>query len=129
MPSLRNGNVTARECAACHGPLPAGRARQWCSDACRQSAYRARHTPTVTAPTMPAKTPRRPHTIYQCPNCETRLLGTQRCQDCGAFMTRIGYGGTCPCCDEPIAFNELLATEIAIATQNVTPPNYAHTQT
>ena len=129
MPSSRNANVTARECAACHGPLPAGRARQWCSDACRQSAYRTRHTSTVTAPTMPANTPRRPHTIYQCPNCETRLLGTQRCQDCGAFMTRIGYGGTCPCCDEPIAFNELLTAQNPVTAQTVTPPNYAHIRT
>ena len=129
MPSSRNANVTKRECAACHAPIPAGRARQWCSDACRQGAYRARHTPAVAAPTIPAKTPRRPHTVYQCPNCETRLLGTQRCQDCGAFMTRIGFGGSCPCCDEPVGFDELRANENPVATQTVTHPNYAHTTT
>ena len=129
MPSSRNVNVTEQECAACRGPLPAGRARQWCSDACRQGAYRNRHTPTVTAPTIPAKTPRRPHTIYQCPNCETRLLGTQRCQDCGAFMTRIGYGGTCPCCEEPLTFDELLDNENPDAAEIVTPPKYTHITT
>ena len=128
MPSSRNGNVTERECAACHAPLPAGRARQWCSNACRQNVYRNRHTPTLAAPAIPTNTPRRPHTIYQCPNCETRLLGTQRCQDCGTFMTRIGHGGTCPCCDEPVTFDELLGNETLVAPQTVTPPSYADTR-
>lgn len=105
----RNANVTARECAVCAGPLPAaGRTRRWCSNACRQAAFRARHSQPVSPPALPAKTARRPHTIYQCPDCETRLLGTQQCPDCGTFMTRIGLGGLSPCCDEPITFEELL---------------------
>ena len=129
MSSLRNVNVTERQCAVCQGPLPAGRARQWCSDACRQAAYRNRHTPAVTAPVIPAKTPRRPHTIYQCPNCDARTLGSQRCDECNIFMTRIGYGGTCPCCDEPITFDELLGNKNLDTAKIVRPPEYTQTTT
>jgi len=38
----RNGTVTA-SCGVCDAPLPTGRQRLWCSDACRQSAWRRRH--------------------------------------------------------------------------------------
>lgn len=37
-------------------------------------------------------------------------------------MTRIGYGGTCPCCDEPITFQELLGNENPDPTKTVNPP-------
>lgn len=48
-----------------------------------------------------------PHTVYECPDCGTRLLGTQRCPDRATFMTRIGLRGTGKCCDETITFEEL----------------------
>ena len=35
-------------------------------------------------------------------------LGQQRCEDCGVFMRHIGFGGLCPCCDEPLAAIELV---------------------
>ena len=60
-------------------------------------------------PYAPAR-PRRPATVYECPECELRLLGTQRCPDCGSFMTKLGLGGLCSNCDEPVTFDELLAT-------------------
>ena len=101
MPSLRNANVTTRGCPVCGGPFPAGRARRWCCDACRQAAYRARHAPAVTARPSLRGCPRRPRTVYACPQCDTRLLGVQRCPDCATFMTRVGPGGICPCCSEP----------------------------
>ncbi|HEV8652154.1 MAG TPA: hypothetical protein VG276_22870 [Actinomycetes bacterium] len=103
----RNGTVTAA-CGVCGGPLPPGRVRRWCSDACRQAAWRRRHTPSPTSPELPATRSRRTSTVYECPDCQTRLLGTQRCQDCGTFMRRLGPGGHCPCCDEPVTINELL---------------------
>jgi len=105
MPS-RNDSVTA-PCAVCGGPLPPGRARRTCSDACRQALWRRRHQPTLTPPALPVNSPRKPHTIYECPDCGTRLLGQQRCE-CGTFMRRVGPGGTCPCCSEPVAFDELI---------------------
>jgi len=51
---------------------------------------------------------RKPATVYECPVCETRLLGTQRCEECGVSMRRLGLGGLSPCCDEPVTFEELL---------------------
>lgn len=107
MTSSRNDTVTAA-CAACAGPLPTGRTRTTCSDACRQALWRRRHQTPLTQPTVPAGQPRRPHTIYACEDCGTRTLGDQRCEDCGTFMHRVGPGGLCPCCDEPVTVDELL---------------------
>ena len=103
----RNGNVT-EPCLACGGPLPPGRPRTTCSDACRQTVWRRRHQTPATVPELPAHQPRKPRTVYQCDNCDTRTLGNQRCEECNTFMRAIGPGGRCPCCDEPITFNELL---------------------
>lgn len=102
----RNDPVTPA-CSICGGLLPAGRLRITCSDACRQAAWRRRHQPPVSPPALPPAQPRKPHTVYQCPNCDTRLLGEQRC-DCGTFMRRLGPGGLSPCCGEPVTFEELL---------------------
>ena len=89
-------------------PLPAGtRARSWCSEACRQAGWPRRHQPDTAPPTLPPGQPRRPATVYQCDRCDTRKLGVQRCEECGTFMRRAGYGGLCPCCKEPIAFDEM----------------------
>ena len=103
----RNGTVTA-SCGVCDAPLPTGKQRLWCSDACRQSAWRRRHTTTVAPVELSAARSRREQTVYECPECETRLLGEQHCQDCGTFMRRLGSGGLCPCSGEPITINELL---------------------
>ncbi len=107
--SSRNGSVTDR-CVVCEGPLPAGRPRRTCSDACRQTAWRRRHQrPSPGFETLPAPSRTKDHTVYQCPACDTRLLGEQRCE-CGSFIRRLGPGGLCPCCDEPVTFEELLNT-------------------
>lgn len=103
----RNTPVTAT-CCICQGPLPPGRPRRTCSDACRQAAWRQRHQPKPPTPTLPANRPRKPATVYECPDCQTKLLGTQICPDCHTFMRRLGLGGTCPGCDEPLTFDELL---------------------
>ncbi|MDQ2846114.1 MAG: transposase [Actinomycetota bacterium] len=79
-------------------------------DACRQAAWRRRHQPAPSTPVLPASRPRKPHTVYECPECEARLLGTQTCADCHTFMRRLGPGGSCSSCDEPITFHELLDT-------------------
>jgi hypothetical protein len=43
--------------------------------------------------------------------CESRYLGEQRCDDCGVFCRRIGFGGTCPHCDEAVAVEDLMGAE------------------
>ena len=58
---VRNVSVTAA-CGVCGGPLPAGRSRRWCSDACRQSAFRIRRAAPL--PVQPTKA----DTVYECPS-------------------------------------------------------------
>ena len=104
----RNGSVTP-SCLACGGPLPAGRPRATCSDRCRQALWRRRHqSPPALADLPPAGVSRKHATVYECPECEARLVGEQRCE-CGAFMRRLGRGGYSPCCGEVITVEELLA--------------------
>jgi len=57
---------------------------------------------------MPPRMPR-PRTVYQCPECDNRYLGEQYCSDCGRFCRRVGAGGPCPNCEEPVAISDLLA--------------------
>jgi hypothetical protein len=100
----RNVGVTTR-CPVYGAPFtPVGRQRV-CSAACRQAAWRLRQAAPV--PGIPLRTPRAA-TIYECPACETRYLGAQRCPDCGTFCRRAGPGGPCPYCDEPVLLADLL---------------------
>ena len=46
--------------------------------------------------------PRRFNGIHQCPDCQARYPGQQRCEDCNTFCTRLGVGGPRPCCQEVI---------------------------
>ncbi len=104
-PPSRNVAVTI-PCPICGQPFsPVGR-QQVCSAACRQAAWRRRHpTPQVAA--VPPRAPRSA-TIYACPSCDARYLGQQRCPDCGVFCRRVGPGGLCPHCDQPVALADLL---------------------
>jgi hypothetical protein len=107
-PPSRNDAVTmARSvCPVCGRPFrPVGR-RRFCSDACRQTAWRRRHS--IPLPPVPAR-PGRAAVVYECPACGTRLLGEQRCADCNVFCRRVGPGGSCPHCDEPVAVADLLS--------------------
>lgn len=90
---------------------PTGR-QKFCSDACRAAACR-RHRDTAGPPLVAPRTqPRRPITVYECNTCGRRAVGEQRCADCTTSMRSVGIGGSCPCCDEPVAVAELLAEEV-----------------
>jgi hypothetical protein len=100
----RNDGVTIA-CLTCgRSFVRRGRAR-FCSPACRQAAWRQRH-PTAVPP-LPSRAPR-PATVYQCPVCDTRYLGQQWCPDCQRFCRRLGPGGPCPHCEEPVVLSDLL---------------------
>ena len=55
--------------------------------ACRQAAWRRRRA--APRPAQPAKI----DTVYECPQCQTRYLGVQRCEDCNTWCRRLGAGG------------------------------------
>jgi hypothetical protein len=94
-------------CPVCQQPFtPAGR-RRYCADRCRKTAFRRRHQDQPGPVTVPAARSRPGHTVYRCPDCDQRLLGEQRCPDCSTFARRIGPGGPCPHCDEPVAIADL----------------------
>ena len=86
--------------------------QRYCTDNCRKTAWTRRHTSTaaVTEPAVPQAIRRRDVTIYACPTCETRYHGEQWCHDCNQPCTRVGLGGTCPNCAEPVAISDLIDT-------------------
>ena len=86
---------------------PLGR-QTYCSGACRAAAYRRRRDAVRPPVFVPTAQLRRPITVYECDSCGARDLGTQYCGECRTFMRRVGLGGCCPACDEPIAVTELL---------------------
>jgi hypothetical protein len=103
----------ARRCSGCGQTFaPTGR-QVHCSTACRKRVFRAPHAVDVVVelpvrraaadPTAPART-RREHTVYECPDCGERQLGTQRC---GRFGRAVGLGGACPGCGEPVTIGDL----------------------
>ncbi len=95
-------------CPVCQARFtPTGR-RAYCSTACRKTAFRRRHQQAGPAViTVPTARPRREITVYECPDCGERLLGEQRCPDCHTFARRVGAGGSCPHCEQPVAFLDL----------------------
>lgn len=44
--------------------------------------------------------------IYECSDCGERSTD-RRCPDCNLFSRRLGDGGNCPNCDEPVLVQEL----------------------
>ena len=95
-------DVTMR-CLTCGATFTASGRRRYCSDACRQAAWRQRQ-PTLTQSAKPAQ---RADTVYQCPHCDARYLNEQRCSDCNTFCHRLGPGAPCPHCDEPVTIADL----------------------
>jgi hypothetical protein len=108
---LRHDAVTI-PCPRCGQPfVPTGK-RRYCSHACKAAAYRRRHAAIATPIVLPPARPRKPVTVYECDTCGTQAVGHQRCDQCGTFMRRVGLGGHCPHCDEPVAVTDLLAEEV-----------------
>ena len=114
-------SVTAPGCPACGAPLPTGRARRFCSPACRQAAYRRRHQSATHQAVLPPRRSRLEGTIYQCPACDARYLAEQWCPDCSRPCKRLGAGGTCPNCEEMITVEEVIPDAVASSPLRLQP--------
>ena len=104
-------------CSVCSNPLPSARAR-FCSAACRQRAFRLRHTDrsvpdeAVLRDTLRRQRTLVAHTVYACPSCDERFVGIRRCPECHLFGRALGLGGLCPECETPILLADLLGEEV-----------------
>ncbi len=99
------GATATMVCPVCSATFERGGRQRFCSTGCRQTAWRRhRHAPIEAVVTQS-------DTVYECPTCDARYLGDQRCDDCNTWCRRIGPGGNCPCCDEPIAIADLLTPD------------------
>jgi hypothetical protein len=110
----RNDAETISPRRLCRCPVrgagfPRNRRQRYCSPACRQTAWRARHTnPAAPAATTTTHRPRRDTTVYARDQCQQRYLGQQWCPDCHRPCHRVDIGGLCPHCDEPVTVTDLL---------------------
>lgn len=117
-PALRYPPRPPATCVLCNAPRLSGRGRS-CSAACRQRAFRLRHTalPAFEDGLLRNALRRRAtlteHTVYECPICETRFLGERRCPECNRFCRVVGLGGACPDCEQPVVLSELLELEVS----------------
>lgn len=99
---LRYDSVTMI-CPVCGSAFATSGRRRYCSDACKQKAWRdQRAQPQVSGRVASVDT------VYACPSCETRYLGERRCPDCNLFTKSLGPGAPCPHCDEPIALTDII---------------------
>jgi predicted RNA-binding Zn-ribbon protein involved in translation (DUF1610 family) len=112
--TIEGGTIRpARRCAGCGQVFVATGRQRHCSSACRKRVFRARHHTAVAEHAVDpgtaaaARRTRREHTVYECPDCGTRQLGVQRCEDCGRFGRALGLGGTCPGCADPVTLTDL----------------------
>lgn len=108
--------VTPSTCLVCGSALTPTQQR-YCTRACQQQAYRLRHQRTARRDLTQLRTDLqhrrqlRTYTIYECPTCETRSVGDQRCADCNTFTRAVGLGGNCPECDAVVLLSDLIGEE------------------
>ena len=107
-----NAGPSVLLCPVCWTPFTKVGRQRYCTKACRKTAWTRRHATPVKAaePVVPQGIRRRDVTIYECPTCETRYHGEQWCHDCNQPCTRVGLGGLCPHCDQPVAISDLIDT-------------------
>jgi len=100
--TVRDDTATTT-CALCGMGFERLGRQRFCSSICRKAAWRRQRS----APVEPIVA--KADTVFECPQCDSRYLGDQRCPDCNTFARRIGPGGLCPCCDEIIAMTDLFS--------------------
>jgi len=108
--AVRDDTATT-DCPLCGDAFEPGGRQRFCSTGCRQTAWRRLRS----APVQPVVA--RTDIVYACPSCDARYLGEQRCDQCNTWCRRLGPGGPCPCCDEPVAISDLFdVDQLANAT-------------
>lgn len=70
-------------------------------------AHRLRHARPNPPAQPPDPLPPAWPQVYVCPECQQRYLDARRCGECNRFCRRLGPGGLCPACDEPVLLAEL----------------------
>jgi hypothetical protein len=125
-PSCDDNVATTALCPVCGTAFRPVRRQRYCTQACRQAAYRARNPdpPADTTIAIAARTQRRDITVYLCADCDQRYLGAQWCHDCQRPCTRVGLGGSCPHCDQPVAVDDIIGQHGA----HIKITNYAQPQ-
>ncbi len=95
-------------CPVCAKEFRRVRRQRFCCPNCRKTAWaRSRKAQPVPVALVPPPGRRREQTVYRCPVCENLYLGLQWCDDCARPCVRIGLGGSCPHCCEPVALADL----------------------
>ncbi len=97
-------------CPLCWTAFTARGRQRFCSDNCRKTAWARGHRQPRPLIAVPPPGQRLNSTIYACPDCDQRYHAQQWCRDCQTPCTRVGLGGPCPHCDQPVTLNDLLST-------------------
>jgi len=108
-----------RVCVVCGTLFSSARRARHCGPACRQRAFRLRQAAAETDTDAITVHLKQNHdlvanTVYECPTCETRLLGERRCLDCNMWCKRVGIGAGCPHCGDPVAVADLVPVNPAM---------------
>ena len=120
MTPWRNDIVTTTSCPVCNADFHPIRRQRYCTPACRQTAFRRRHQHVTALPTPAPTRPLTEATIYECGQCEQRYHAQQWCHDCNRPCTRVGPGGLCPHCGDPVALQDLQPGH----TTTTSPPSH-----
>ncbi|MGQ0680036.1 MAG: hypothetical protein ACT4OM_10365 [Actinomycetota bacterium] len=110
--SPSRGGSAAATCPVCKGTFAASGSKLFCGKLCKDTAYRRRKQSKSGPINVPPARPRRAITVYECDECGERSLGSQRCDQCRTFMRKLGLGGLCPHCEEPVTVFDLLESEV-----------------
>lgn len=106
------GGSAAATCPVCQCSFVPSANKLFCGKLCKDTAYRRRKQSARKPIKVPSARPRRAVTVYECDGCGERSLGSQRCEECRTFMRKLGLGGLCPHCEEPVTLSDLLDKEV-----------------
>jgi len=97
--------TTTTTCLRCGVAFDRLGRQRFCSTVCRQSAWRQRRSAPIEPIVAKAET------VYECPECDARYIGEQRWDGATGWSRRVGPGGCCPNCLEPVAIADILTPE------------------